>query len=283
MFMSSRRTVFALGALLLGLGVFLATRTAELDAQVASSTEERDELGAAAATSDKERDALRREVSELSRRVAELERREAVWRTVPAEAPRRTAAEVPAGPPARPAAAEVQSVTPPPRVTTIAPAGWRKNGSAPGAYAVGVDQTQLHAGLPSAYVKSTEPSVDGFGGMMQIVAADEFVGKRLRYSAWVKTQDANSGGGHLWLRIDGNEGSILGFDNMDGRAVEGTTDWQHCSIVLDVPAGAAAYAYGFFVAGTGQMWVSGAKIEEVGPDVASTNMRSTQPQNLDFK
>jgi hypothetical protein len=34
--------------------------------------------------------------------------------------------------------------------------------------------------------------------------------------------------------------------------IKGTTEWQQHSVVLDVPANAAALAYGFFVQGTGQ-------------------------------
>jgi hypothetical protein len=130
---------------------------------------------------------------------------------------------------------------------------------------------------------------DGFGGMMQTAAADNFVGKRVRLNAWVKTEEANDGGGHLWLRIDGQErGQMLGFDNMDNRAVKGSSDWQEASVVLDVPAGSSALAYGFFVQGGGKMWVSGQTIQEVGPDVPTTNMLKPKsalpktPANLGF-
>ena len=75
---------------------------------------------------------------------------------------------------------------------------------------------------------------------------------------------------------------------MDNRPVKGTADWQEASVVLDVPAGATALAYGFFVSGGGKMWVNGQKIEEVGPEVPSTNMYAKKgplpktPSNLGF-
>jgi hypothetical protein len=274
MLMSTRRTTSAVVAVLfLGVVVFLAVQTRALDVQLGASNEAQDHLRAAVDSSNKERDALLRQVQTLNRRIDELERRDAVARPPAAEA----SGSVFAKPTVAAQVAEAPKAAPAPRVSTVAPAGWAKNGSAPGSYAVGVDQTEPHEGAPSAYVKSTAPSVDGFGGMMQQTSADDFVGKRVRYSAWVKTRDANDGGGHLWLRIDGNDGSMLGFDNMDGRPVQGTTDWQRCAVVLDVPPGAAALAYGFFVAGTGQMWVSGATLEVVGPDVASTDLRHRPP------
>jgi hypothetical protein len=148
----------------------------------------------------------------------------------------------------------------------------------------------MWAGLPSAYVQNVDSSTDGFGGMMQTNSAEELLGKRVRLSGWAKTEDANDGGGHLWLRIDGQQrGVSLQFDNMDRNPIKGTTGWQQYSVVLDVPSEATALAYGFFVHGRGKMWVSGTKIEPVGSEVPSTNMLTGQfnslpktPVNLSF-
>jgi beta-lactamase regulating signal transducer with metallopeptidase domain len=168
-----------------------------------------------------------------------------------------------------------------PSIATETPSGWWKNGSKVAAYVVGVDRTQTHNGSPSAYVKSMQPSIDGFGGMMQMCSADDYRGKRLRFSAWMKTQDANDKGAHLWFRVDGAErGQMLQFDNMDNRPVMGTTDWREYAIVLDVPSSAKALAYGFFIHGTGQAWVSGIKLEEVGPDVPTTDVTSGTGREL---
>jgi hypothetical protein len=174
-------------------------------------------------------------------------------------------------------------------VTTEAPTGWWKNGSKPAAYDVGIDRGQSYEGRATAYAKSIQAPIDGFGGMMQMCDSQNYLGKRLRLSAWVKSENANDGGVHLWFRVDAKEGGkVLQFDNMEDRAVKGTSDWQNYSIVLDVPPDAGALAYGFFVVGTGQAWVSGLKIEEVGKDVPSTNLTKpekklpTAPVNLDF-
>jgi hypothetical protein len=178
-------------------------------------------------------------------------------------------------------------------ITTTAPAGWHKNGTPAtlSNYVVGVDRAQTRAGAPSAYVKSAE-STGGFGGMMQTIDAQAYHGKRLRLSAWIKTREV-AAGAHLWFRVDGPiQGKSLQFDNMDGRAPKGNTDWAQYSVVLDVPPEATALAYGIFLMESGQMWVSDLKFEEVGVDVANTDMHSqaaavrTLPQapvNLSFE
>lgn len=172
-------------------------------------------------------------------------------------------------------------------VTAGAPSGWHENGNKLDAYEVGVDRQQTRNGRPSAYVKSLETKIAGFGGMMQMCSAENYLGKRLRLSAWMKTENATDGGAHLWLRVDGAGNQPLRFDNMDPRAVKGTTGWKPYSIVLDVPREATALAYGFFIQGTGQAWVSDFAIEEVGDDVPTTNLPTgrslpRQPVNLTF-
>jgi hypothetical protein len=217
-----------------------------------------------------DRTAMSTELKELNRRVTEQKRRETAASLAPISIPTQVERSAPP-PPAAPVREEPVAT---PGVSITAPSGWHANGSNTKGYVVGVDQTQTWGGMPSAYVKSNGATGKEFGGMMQTISSEDFTGKRVRLSGWIKTEDANDGGGHLWLRVDGQDvGRSLQFDNMDNRPVKGTSDWQEASVVLDVPANASALAYGFFVQGTGKMWVSGTKIEPVGADVPSTNMK----------
>lgn len=177
---------------------------------------------------------------------------------------------------------------PPAGVTRKAPAGWHKNGANAEAYHVGVDQLQSWGGMPSAYAES-KPSTpeNSFGGMMQTTAAETYKNQRVKLSGWVRTEDAKQGG-HLWLRIDGKSpADILGFDNMNKRAPQGTTDWHEYSVVLDVPPEATTLNYGFFVEGKGKMWVNGLTLQPVAADVPTTNLAAKReppkaPVNLGF-
>jgi len=187
--------------------------------------------------------------------------------------------------PAAPAAPSTPTSAATPGVIDKVPKGWWKNGESKENYAVGIDEAQAHEGMPSAFVRSLKDG-PGFGGMMQMCQPDAFVGKRIRYSAWMKTQDITGHGAHLWFRVDG-QNKMVQFDNMDGREVYGTTDWKLYSIVLDVPADSKALAFGFFLSGVGEAWVSGVKIEEVGMDVKSTAIEEkpnlpASPVNLGF-
>jgi beta-lactamase regulating signal transducer with metallopeptidase domain len=180
-------------------------------------------------------------------------------------------------PAASPSAPQTSAVS---VATEEAPPGWWKNGDRTPEYVVGMDPGQLHDGQPSAYVKSIMPEIPGFGGMMQMCKANKFIGKRLRFSAWMKTEKVKDEGAHLWFRIDGaGTNTGIQFDNMkDGP--KGTTDWKLYSVVLDVPPESTVLAYGFFIVGTGEAWMSGVKLEEVGLDVPSTNTANKKNRTL---
>jgi hypothetical protein len=90
----------------------------------------------------------------------------------------------------------------------------------------------------------------------------------------------------MWLRIDGDAGKVLGFDNMDSRPVSGTTEWKRYDIVLDVPAAARDIAFGFFLTGNGEVWADGFKIDKVDQSVSATAAApqlKDEPANLDFE
>jgi hypothetical protein len=146
------------------------------------------------------------------------------------------------------------------------PKGWMHAGDHPDNYEMTVDTAMKHDGKASARITFIGEKAEGFGTLMQIFKADDYRGKRVAMSAWMKTKDAESG--NFWLRIDGVDTS-LGFDNMFNRAVRGTTEWKEYEIVLDVPEEAVNIAFGAFVAGKGQAWVDDFSFKVVGETALS--------------
>jgi hypothetical protein len=173
------------------------------------------------------------------------------------------------------------------------PTGWFKAGSDPKSYDMGIDKGAGQDGKNAATIKSTAKKIKGFGTLMQNCLPDNYLGKRVRMSGMVKTQDVSDWSG-LWFRIDqkGSE-QTLGFDNMhDGkkdRSIKGTTAWTRYEIVLDVPLNSSNLAYGALLVGTGQIWFDDIKFEVVDNSVPTTGqgkdglMPSKEPVNLDFE
>ena len=104
---------------------------------------------------------------------------------------------------------------------------------------------------------------------MQMFDADDYRGKRVRLSGYVKSELVEPWAG-LWMRVDGPNGKMLSFDNMENRPIVGTTDWQKCEIVLDVPEDSAQIAIGIVLSGKGQVWLSNVQFEAVDSNVPTT-------------
>lgn len=173
------------------------------------------------------------------------------------------------------------------------PTGWIRAGSDVKSYEMGIDIGAGQDGKNAATIKSKAKKIKGFGTLMQNCLPDNYLGKRVRMTGMVKTQDVADWSG-LWFRVD-QKGSqqILGFDNMhDGkkdRSIKGTTGWTKYEIVLDVPLNAANLAYGALLVGTGQIWFDDIKFEVVDNTVPLTGegkeafMPIKEPANLDFE
>ena len=129
------------------------------------------------------------------------------------------------------------------------PDGWSASGSHPQDYEVGVDHTVAHGGRASGYVRSKVPDPTGYGTLTQVFAADDYRGKRLCMSGYIKVETV-AGWAGLWMRVDGPEG-----ETMQDRPVTGTTGWEKFQVILDVPPDSGQIAFGVLLEGAGQVWV----------------------------
>lgn len=164
--------------------------------------------------------------------------------------------------------------------------GWNLSGSYTELYDLTVDDKVFHTGTKSGLLFAKgEANEQQFGTMMQGFQAENYKNKRIKMSCFLKTEKVTKCG--AWLRIDNVSGDTLQFDNMDSRSIHGTTDWNHYSIVLDVPEESASIHFGVLLVGKGKVWADGFRFEEVNEKVDSTNMLfqdnlPKQPINLDF-
>ncbi len=179
------------------------------------------------------------------------------------------------------------------------PESWFIAGDQPKSYVMGTDISMAKSGIYSATIKSTATMIDGFGTLMQQCLPDKFIGKRIRMSGYLKSENVAKWAG-LWLRVDADT-AWVSFDNMHDtgkdRSVVGTTDWRKYDIVLDVPANATEISYGALLTGTGQIWFDNLTFEVVDNTVEPTGISKKsdilngekpkgvvdEPSNLDFE
>ncbi|GAE26828.1 transcriptional regulator [Halalkalibacter wakoensis JCM 9140] len=169
----------------------------------------------------------------------------------------------------------------------IMPKGWLPSGSNPFDYEMGVDFQTVHSGRAAGVIRAKRKNVQGFGTMMQMFKAKKYRDKRIRFAAFVKSEQVDQWAG-LWMRVDGEADEILAFDNMESRAIKGTTNWNQYEIVLDVPSDGAIISIGLLLCGTGTVWIDHITFEEVDETVPVTSNNSLQdllnePINLQFE
>ena len=166
------------------------------------------------------------------------------------------------------------------------PAPWLRTGSATPADKCRTSVSDVKA-MPfdRALVLRCAGVTSGFVTTMQQISADDYRGKRVRLSAQVRGEAVKNWAG-LWMRVDGDKGAVLAFDNMQNRPLKGTFDWRGASVVLDIAPDAKLVAFGVLQEGDGATFAGRLNVETVGTDVPTTDMSNGMPKspvNLSLK
>lgn len=165
------------------------------------------------------------------------------------------------------------------------PKGWFVTGDAPDKYEMGVDPAVTHAGRPCVTIKAG-PEPTEFAALAQMIKAGAYQGKRLRFSAAVRSADLENRAA-LFMRVSGADGKMLAFDNMRNRPITGTHDWENHAVVLDVDQEAEDIIFGLLMSLKGQVWMADVHLDTVERDVPTTDLLPEVapyfPVNLGFE
>jgi hypothetical protein len=167
------------------------------------------------------------------------------------------------------------------------PRHWRSWSSQEGKYQTGVDNEISTVKGHFGFVQSLDAKPDDWGGLVQTFGAYEYRGKKIRFSAQLRTKDVD-GEAALFMLVLSADRKIVLQDAMKDRFVTGTNDWTERDIVLDVPQYARYINIGVVLRGTGRVWMNRLVVEEVGQEVATTDAESSTkkipntPSNLEL-
>lgn len=117
-------------------------------------------------------------------------------------------------------------------------------------------------GRRAAVLRTVGDPADGFGTVAQMLHANSYRGKTVRFGAWLEGVEGE-GSSVLWLRVDRSSEQLALVNEPDpplgcpfaGRWVEA---------VLSVPADATAVAFGVVLSGVGAVRISDARFDVVG-------------------
>src|SRR5262249_53776483 len=95
--------------------------------------------------------------------------------------------------------------------------------------------------------------------LMQRVPAAHLAGRRIRFSAEVRSQDLDGWAG-LWMRSDDEDGRSMTFDNMHDRPIKNIESWTRFVLEMDLPAAARWLNFGFLLVGPGELGARAAQL-----------------------
>lgn len=164
--------------------------------------------------------------------------------------------------------------------------GWFKAGNKPNSYNVGLDKSIFKTGGSSAFIESSDIKIDGFGTLMQTCNAQEYLGKRIKMTGYIKSENVYEWAG-MWLRVDSKlTNKSLSFDNMQDRPIKGDNDWTKCEIILDVLEESGTLNFGVLISGTGKVWfdnISFEIVDKLKTKPTRENLFPDKPSNIDFE
>jgi hypothetical protein len=161
---------------------------------------------------------------------------------------------------------------------------WRWMSFRWGDYDFGINDDTFHEKRKCAYIRSITETVPecSRGTLFQMFKANDYLKKRMKFSAVMKSIDKDSMSVALSVKIDGLYHDILRFDNMYGRNLTGSKDWDIYKVVTDVPDDSTYIEIGISMRGIGQVWISDAKFEETADEITGKPVFEDEPDNLKF-
>lgn len=140
------------------------------------------------------------------------------------------------------------------------PSGWEVFGSS--GYKIYIDSIHSQSGSVSVIIENSGDESDFKALAFNL--PENYNGKSIRLSGYIKTENVTGGYAGLWMRIDPQ----IAFDNMNNRGATGTTDWKHYEITLPMnPKRTDKIVLGGLLAGKGKMWLDDLRVSIDGKDL----------------
>lgn len=149
--------------------------------------------------------------------------------------------------------------------------GWALTGTRPEAYEIVCDRTFGACTVPILRTRAWTREPFGMGSLTHALKADEWRGRRVEFRGLIRPGGVDGWAG-LWMRVDGPNGKVLAFDNMQNRALRGTREYEWYSVVLDVPAEAERITFGVLLHGPGAVYLNELRFSVVEPAQPVTDL-----------
>lgn len=144
------------------------------------------------------------------------------------------------------------------------PTHWTTFGE--GSATITADSQIKQEGKTSVLFNATENS--GFKALMYKLP-ENYAGKKITLSGYIKTENVSDGYAGLWLRIDPD----VAFENMQKVGLKGTNDWKKYEVTLNMsPENTDKIVLGALLVGKGKMWVDNLTVSIDGKEIKNAKV-----------
>ncbi|MFY7666728.1 S41 family peptidase [Flavobacterium sp.] len=144
-------------------------------------------------------------------------------------------------------------------------------------YLVSADSIQTYNGKYSAALSYQGTNYDYKA--IGYTLPQNYAGKTITVSAYIKTENVKNGYAGIWIRIDPN----IAIDNMSNAGIKGTTDWKKHELTLELsPENTTQIALGGLLVGSGKMWIDQLRVSIDGVDVTQAKVFQKQKFPADY-
>jgi C-terminal processing protease CtpA/Prc len=141
------------------------------------------------------------------------------------------------------------------------PVGWDLTFDHSNTFDIKPDSLIKKQGKYSVSISSGNSKADY--GAINFPIHSGFHGTTLFLSGFIKTENVTGGWAGLWLRVDGTDYQVLGFDNMQSRGITGTNDWKQYWVQIpykNKSDEALTINAGALLVGKGKIWVDSLRL-----------------------
>ncbi|WBX99074.1 S41 family peptidase [Chryseobacterium gambrini] len=144
------------------------------------------------------------------------------------------------------------------------PALWKLMGN--NSAKVFSDFNEKQQGKVSAVIESE--GTEGFRAIMYTLP-NNYAGRKITLSGYLKTENVTDGFAGLWMRIDPE----VAFNNMQNVGLKGTNDWKKYEVTLNMsPENTQQIVIGALLSGKGKIWVDDLKVSIDGKDIENAKI-----------
>lgn len=128
------------------------------------------------------------------------------------------------------------------------------------------DFNEKQQGKASAVIESE--GTEGFRAIMYTLP-NNYAGRKITLSGYLKTENVTDGFAGLWMRIDPE----VAFNNMQNVGLKGTNDWKKYEVTLNMsPENTQQIVIGALLSGKGKIWIDDLKVSIDGKDIENAKI-----------